>query len=72
MKNLTIRGQKENKKEKQQQKAIIPYIENNPDIENQEHNQKTIDVKKIVEFCFNNEFGLSNVNAKQQLLSWFV
>lgn len=49
-----------------QQKAIIPYIENNPDIENQEHIQKTIDVKEVVEFCDNNGFGLSNVNAKQQ------
>jgi hypothetical protein len=55
VKNLTIRGQKEkqkeNKKEKQQQNAIIPYIENNPDLENQEHNQKTIDVKvKLLSF----------------------
>jgi DnaD/phage-associated family protein len=70
----TIRGQKEkqkeNEKEKQQQKAFHPNIENNPDIENQLKNQKTIDVKEIVEFWDNNGFGFSNVNAKQQLLSW--
>jgi DnaD/phage-associated family protein len=28
------------------------------------------DVKEIVEFWDNNGFGVSNVNAKQQLLSW--
>lgn len=30
----------------------------------------TKDVKEIVEFWDNNGFGLSNVNAKEQLLSW--
>ena len=68
----TIRGQKEKQKEKekQQQKAFNPNIENNPDIENQLQNQQTQDVKEIVEFWDNNGFGFSNVNAKQQLLSW--
>ncbi|ETI69830.1 DnaD domain protein [Neobacillus vireti] len=65
-------GQKEeenknkNKKEKQQE-AFNPKIENNSDTVN---HQKTVDVKEIVEFWDNNGFGFSNVNAKQQLLSW--
>ncbi|MEH7504097.1 DnaD domain protein [Neobacillus drentensis] len=69
----TRRGQKENKNKKenkkQQQEALNPNIEENPDIENPlQNNQK--DVKEIVEFWDNNGFGFSNVNAKQQLLSW--
>ncbi|MFC0273444.1 DnaD domain protein [Metabacillus herbersteinensis] len=67
----TIRGQKEKEnekeKEKQQQKDFNPNIENHQDIENQSQNQK---VKEIVEFWDNNGFGFSNVNGKQQLLSW--
>ncbi|WP_458413801.1 DnaD domain-containing protein [Schinkia sp. CFF1] len=59
----TIRGQKEkqkeNEKEKQQQKALNPKIENNPD-----------DVREIIEFWDANGFGFTNVNAKEQLLSW--
>jgi DnaD/phage-associated family protein len=34
------------------------------------NHQKMEDVKEIVEFWDNNGFGFSNVNAKQQLLSW--
>ncbi|MFK9095417.1 DnaD domain protein [Bacillus salipaludis] len=65
----TIRGQKENKNkiEKQQQKAFKPNMENNPGIES---NPNTNDVMEIVEFWVTNGFGFSNVNAKQQLLSW--
>ncbi|MCM3653960.1 DnaD domain protein [Metabacillus litoralis] len=74
MRRDTIRGQKEkekeNKKEKQQQKAFTPSIENNPDIEDQALVQNTSDVQEIVVFWDNNGFGFSNVNAKQQLLSW--
>jgi DnaD/phage-associated family protein len=66
----TIRGQKEKEKEKQQQKAFNPNIENNPDIEDQRQNQKTNDVKEIVELWDNNGFDFSNVNAKDQLLAW--
>ncbi|WP_243459402.1 DnaD domain protein [Metabacillus bambusae] len=67
----TIRGQKEKEKQKQQQqKAFNPNIENNPYIEDQPQNQKTNDVTEIVEFWDNNRFGFSNVNAKQQLLTW--
>ncbi|MDN3017180.1 DnaD domain protein [Paenibacillus sp. BSR1-1] len=67
----TTRGQKENKKEnkKQQQEAFNPKIEENLDIENPLQNDQK-DVKEIVEFWDNNGFGFSNVNAKQQLLSW--
>ncbi|WP_223588950.1 DnaD domain protein [Neobacillus bataviensis] len=71
----TIVGQKEqehkNKKinKKQQQEAFNPNIEENPDIKNPFQNDQK-DVKKIVEFWDNNGFGFSNVNAKQQLLSW--
>ena len=61
----TIRGQKEkqkeNKKEKQQQKAFESKKKNDPE---------TNDVKEIMEFWDGNVFGFSNVNAKQQLLSW--
>jgi hypothetical protein len=65
----TIGVQKENEKEKekQQQEAFNPKIEKNPDTEN---NQKVVDVKEIIEFWDVNGFGFSNVNAKQQLLSW--
>ncbi|WP_256358115.1 DnaD domain protein [Bacillus sp. sid0103] len=73
MQRYTIRGQKEIKNifknKQQQQEALNPNIEENPDIENPlQNNQK--DVKEIVEFWDNNGFGFSNVNAKQQLLSW--
>jgi DnaD/phage-associated family protein len=54
----------------QKEKAVKPNVDNNPDIEVQSQNQKTKDVKEIIEFWDNNGFGLSNVNAKEQLLSW--
>jgi len=67
----TIRGQKEKEEEKenekQQQKALYPSIENNPEIEAP---CKTEDVKEVIEFWDANGFGLTNVNAKQQLLAW--
>ncbi len=68
----TIRGQeeKEKEKQKQQQKALNPNIENNSELDYQRKNQKTNHVKAIIEFWDNNGFGLSNVNAKEQLLSW--
>jgi DnaD/phage-associated family protein len=70
----TIRGQKENEKEnkkekEKQQQAFHPFIDNNPDIKNPLH-QNTEDVKEIIAFWDHNGFGFSNVNAKQQLLSW--
>ena len=74
MRPNTIRGQKEKEKEKEKQqqkeKAFNPNIENNPDIEDQSQIQETRDVKEIVAFWDNNGFGYSNLNAKQQLLSW--
>jgi DnaD/phage-associated family protein len=72
----TIRGQKEKQKEKekekqkQQQKAFNPNIENNPYLEAQSQNPKSQDEQEIVEFWDNNGFGHSNMNGKQQLLSW--
>ncbi|KQL54181.1 DNA replication protein DnaD [Heyndrickxia shackletonii] len=71
---FTIRGQKEKQKEKEKQKQqqdLYPSIENNPDIvsPSQSH-QKTDDVKEIIEFWDANGFGFTNINAKQQLLSW--
>ncbi len=75
MQRYTIRGQKEkgnnnfNVNIKQQKEAFHPNIEENPDIENPLQNDQK-DVKEIVEFWDNNGFGFSNVNAKQQLLSW--
>lgn len=68
----TIRGQKEkekeNEKEKQQQ-DLYPNVVRNPEIKNPLQNDQN-DVKEIVEFWDNNGFGVSNVNAKQQLISW--
>jgi DnaD/phage-associated family protein len=75
----TIRGQKEKQKEKenekekqqQKQKALDPNIESNPEVEiSSQPNQKTEDVKEIIEFWDVNGFGFSNTNAKQQLLAW--
>lgn len=72
----TIGGQEEEKdkekdkeKEEQQQVALYPNIENNQGIENRLQNNQN-DVKEIVEFWDNNGFGFTNVNAKEQLLSW--
>ncbi|WP_235824875.1 DnaD domain-containing protein [Bacillus salipaludis] len=57
--------------QKEKQKAIVHNIENNPDIQNPLlSNQKTEDVKEIIEFWDDNGFGFTNVNAKEQLLSW--
>ena len=44
-------------------------VENHPDVENSLQNQQN-GGKEIIEFWDNNGFGFSNVNAKQQLLSW--
>ncbi|MCM3729163.1 DnaD domain protein [Neobacillus cucumis] len=61
--------EKEEEKEKQQQESFNPNIEKNPDIVNPlVNNQK--DVNELVEFWDNNGFGISNLNAKQQLLAW--
>jgi DnaD/phage-associated family protein len=57
-------------KQQQKEKAFNPNIEHNPEIEDPSQNQQTQDVKEIVEFWDNNGFGLSNVNAKVQLLTW--
>ncbi|MFL6559632.1 MAG: DnaD domain protein, partial [Bacillus sp. (in: firmicutes)] len=67
----TTRGQKEKEKEKEkQQQDLYPNIENNPDIVNPlQKNQK--DVKEVIEFWDANGFGITNMNAKQQLLAWF-
>jgi len=69
-----MRGQKkeeEKEKEKKQlQIAFNPNIENNTESKKQPQNQKTNAVKEIIEFWDNNGFGLSNVNAKEQLVAW--
>jgi DnaD/phage-associated family protein len=54
----------------QKEKAVNTNIENHSDIEDEPQNQKTNDVKEIIEFWDNNGFGFSNVNAKEQLLAW--
>lgn len=75
----TIRGQKENKKENKKEKQTpkqkvldpVVVVENHIDLENSTVYQLEMeDVKEIIEFWDNNGFGLSNINAKQQLLSW--
>ncbi|MBT2654549.1 hypothetical protein J7E81_04725 [Bacillus sp. ISL-18] len=63
----TIGGHKEEKEKQKQQEALYPYIENNPDVV---IHQKLVDVKETIEFWDYNGFGLSNINAKQQLVSW--
>jgi DnaD/phage-associated family protein len=69
MPSLTLSGQNEMLQEKQPV-ALKPMLENsnleNPCILNPE--QKA--VKEIIEFWDDNGFGYSNLNAKQQLLSW--
>jgi DnaD/phage-associated family protein len=55
--------------ENQQQKALYQDIANKSPMENPlKKNQQ--DVKEIIGFWDNNGFGFTNVNAKQQLLSW--
>ncbi|WP_235848326.1 DnaD domain-containing protein [Litchfieldia alkalitelluris] len=68
----TIRGQKEKEKEnkKQQQKALYPNIDYNPKEEMPVQSMNQDDAQEIVEFWDQNGFGYSNVNAKEQLLSW--
>jgi DnaD/phage-associated family protein len=53
--------------EDKQQEVFQTIIEKNS---NGENSQKLADVKEIMEFWDNNGFGFSNVNAKEQLLSW--
>ncbi|MGN7940353.1 DnaD domain protein [Virgibacillus sp. 6R] len=75
-------NKKENKKEKQQQKekqkAPAPTIEKEQDLDTtpsivvQGHTVQTDDVKEIIEFWDKNGFGLSNLNAKEQLLLWLT
>jgi DnaD/phage-associated family protein len=70
----TIRGQEEEKEEEQekekQQEVSQPITDSNPNSVHTENNQKLVDVKEIIEFWDNNGFGFTNVNAKEQLLSW--
>lgn len=55
--------------ENQQQKALDQDIANNSTMKNPlKKNQQ--DVKDIIGFWDDNGFGFTNVNAKQQLLSW--
>jgi DnaD/phage-associated family protein len=69
MPSLTLSGQKE-KLHKEQQVAFNPMQQNpnlvHPFIIDSEQDA----VKEIIEFWDENGFGFSNLNAKQQLLSW--
>ncbi|WP_045522667.1 DnaD domain-containing protein [Neobacillus niacini] len=57
--------------QKQQPQSINPSIENDLDIEKlYQHDHETKDVKEIIEFWDAIGFGLTNMNEKQQLLSW--
>jgi len=68
----TIRGQKENENEKEKQQQVFnPSIEKNPGRVNlNQVDEKSADVQEIIEFWDQNGFGFSNMNGKQQLLSW--
>ncbi|KKI92110.1 primosome, DnaD subunit [Bacillus sp. SA1-12] len=57
-------------KPEQEEKAVKQNADNHPGIEDQSKIQNSNDVQEIIEFWDNNGFGLSNVNAKEQLLSW--
>ncbi|MFJ5717528.1 DnaD domain protein [Neobacillus sp. NPDC093127] len=61
--------EKEKEKQQQEQNAFHPTCEFNPEIKNPLQSNQN-DVKEIVEFWDYNGFGLSNLNAKQQLLAW--
>jgi DnaD/phage-associated family protein len=61
----TIIGQDDDNEEEQQE-VFQPNTESN----HLQNNQKFVDVKEIIEFWDNNGFGFTNVNAKEQLLSW--
>lgn len=64
----TIDGQKGTK---EQQPSITLSMENSSGNENScRGTQKTRDVKEIIEFWDHNGFGFTNVNGKEQLLSW--
>jgi hypothetical protein len=53
------------------QKAFTTEIDHNPNMGSPlEVNQEREDVKEIVEFWDSNGFGFTNINGKQQLLSW--
>jgi DnaD/phage-associated family protein len=69
----TIGGQEKEKevekeKEKESRRSLYTKIECEPDRNHFQNDQN--DVKEIVEFWDNNGFGFSNINGKQQLLSW--
>lgn len=84
----TIRGQKEKeieneyikeyineyeKEKQQQQNSRYPNVVVNPNIENSlKMKQESEDIKEIVEFWDTNGFGITNINAKQQLLTWLM
>jgi DnaD/phage-associated family protein len=63
--------QKENEKEKQQQIDFYPKSELNLENEKLEmQNSKGENAKQIYGFWDHNGFGISNFNAKEQLLAW--
>lgn len=75
----TIRGQEEEKekekeeeKEKEKQQEVFQPLQEDHlnNVHHLQDKQKMKDVKDIIEFWDNNGFGFSNVNAKEQLLSW--
>ncbi|WHY03300.1 DnaD domain protein [Neobacillus sp. DY30] len=57
-----------NSVQEKQPLSFTTELENN--IKNLPNNQKTKDVQEIIEFWDGNGFGFSNVNGKEQLLSW--
>jgi DnaD/phage-associated family protein len=59
--------EKRNENEKQQQSTNPNHLESENPIDQY---SKPDDVKEIIEFWDDNGFGFSNVNGKQQLLSW--
>jgi hypothetical protein len=68
----TIGGQKEKEKEKEKQQQVFnTNIEKNQDkVDLDLIDEKSADVQDIIEFWYNNGFGFTNMNGKQQLLSW--
>ncbi|NMD71276.1 DnaD domain protein [Bacillus sp. DNRA2] len=71
----TISGQKEKEKEKEEQQekelANYPDFKKEPVVENSLMNQQKAEAVRDIMKCWDeNGFGLTNVNAKQQLIAW--
>lgn len=68
--SFTIRGQKEEEKEKEKQQEQENTLTPSLELNIMSANSKQDGVKEIMEYWDQNGFGVSNIFAKQKLLSW--